>query len=114
MIITNCSRGCVAIVRVNLGSVAFCDVEGPRFRRMFITYTANVNEFKLGCRMILFMDGTHLSGPYKGTLIAACTLDADSHLFNFAYGIVCGEKIEEWVGNDCRVLGGSEASDHIG
>ena len=64
---------------------------------MFVAYVANVNGFKLGCRMILFVDGCHLSGPYKGTLLAACTLDVDNHLLNFAYAIVCGEKIEEWV-----------------
>ena len=38
---------------------------------------------------------THLSELYKGTLLAACVLDVNNHLFNFAYGIVCGEKIEE-------------------
>ena len=24
-------------------------------------------------------------------------MDVDNQLFNFAYGIVCGEKIEKWV-----------------
>jgi len=64
---------------------------------MFVAYVANVNGFKLGCRMILFEDNTHLNGPYKGTLVTVCALDADNHLFNFAYGIVYGEKIGEWV-----------------
>ena len=64
---------------------------------MFVVHAANVNDFKIGCRKIQFMYDTHLSKPYKGTLLAACMLDADNHLFNFAYDIVCGEKIEEWV-----------------
>jgi len=68
-----------------------------KFYRMFIAYAANVNDFKLRCRMILFMDDTHLCGPYKGTFLAACSLDGDNHLFNFAYDIVCGDKIEEWM-----------------
>jgi len=42
------------------------------------------------------VDGCHPSGPYKGTLLVACALDEDNHL-NFAYGIICGEVIEEWV-----------------
>ena len=75
---------CEAIVRENLGSVAVCEVDGCRFYRMFMAYAANVNGFKLGCRLVLFVDGMHL-------------LDADNHLFNFAYAIVCDEKIEEWV-----------------
>jgi len=45
----------------------------------------------------MFVDGTHLSGPYKRTLVAACALDGDNHLFSFAYGVVSGEKTEEWV-----------------
>jgi len=40
---------CVAIVRVNPGSVAVCEVDGRRFYRMFMTYAANVNGFKLRC-----------------------------------------------------------------
>jgi len=64
---------------------------------MFVAYAANVNNFKLGCRKILFVYDTHLKGPYKGTSLMACALDADNLLFNFAYGIVCGEKIKEWV-----------------
>lgn len=75
--------------------MAFCEVKGSRFTRMFVTYVANVNGFKLGCKKILFVDGCHLSGPYKGTMLDAYVLDADNHLFNFVYGIVCGEIIEE-------------------
>ena len=64
---------------------------------MFVTYAANINGFKLRCRMMLFIDGCHLSGPYKETLLAACALDTDNHLFNFAYAIVSCESIEDWV-----------------
>jgi len=77
--------------------MAFCEVESLRFIRIFVAYTANMNGFKLRCRKILFVDGCHLSGPYKGTLLAACALDANNHLYNFMYGIVCDEIIEEWV-----------------
>lgn len=86
---------CAAIIRANPRSVAFYEVEGSRFKRMLIACAANVNDFKLGHKIILFVDDTHLSGPYKGTLVAPCTLDVDNQLFNFAYGIVCGKKIEE-------------------
>lgn len=81
---------CAAIVRANPGSVTVCEIEGYRLYRMFVAYAANVNGFKLGCRCMLFVDGTHLSGPYKGTVLEACALDADNHLFNFAYAIVSG------------------------
>jgi len=54
---------CATIVRANPDSRAFCELEGSRFRRLFIAYDASLNGFILGCRKILFVDGTHLSGP---------------------------------------------------
>ena len=60
---------------------------------MFVAYAANVNYFKLGCRKIMFVYDAILSRSYKGTFLVTCALDADNNLFNFAYGIVCGEKI---------------------
>ena len=38
--------------------------------------------------MIQLVDGYHLSGTYKGTMLAACALIVDNHLFNFVYTIV--------------------------
>ena len=73
---------CAAIVRASSGSVAFCEVQGSRFRRMFVAYAVDVNWFKLGYRMILFVDNYHLRGAYKGTLLAACALDADNCLWH--------------------------------
>jgi len=88
---------CAVIVRANPESVAFCEVEDFCFKRMFVAYAANINGFKLGFHMMLFADGCQLHGPYKGTMLAACALDADNHLFNFAYAIVSSEHIEDWV-----------------
>ena len=87
----------VTILRPNLGSVAFCEVDESQFHRMFVTYAANINGFKLTYRKILFVDGCHLSGSYKGTVLAACVHNADNHLFNFAYSIVSSESVEDWM-----------------
>ena len=64
---------------------------------MFIAYGAALNGFILGCQKMLFVDGTHLSGPYEGTLMAVIAQDADNHLFDIAYRIVSGETKEEWL-----------------
>jgi len=88
---------CTIVFRANPESVAFCEVEDCRFQRMFVVYAANINGFQLGCRMMLLVDGCHFSGPYKGTLLAECALNADNHLFNFAYTIVSYESVEDWV-----------------
>jgi len=63
---------CAAIVRADPGLVAFCEVQESRFNKMFVAFAANINGFKLGCRMILFVDGCHLSGAHKGTMLAEC------------------------------------------
>ena len=68
---------CIAIVRANPESVAFCEVEESRFQRMFVAYAANINGFKMGCRMMLFVDGCHLSRPYKGTCLLYTSDAAD-------------------------------------
>ena len=48
-------------------------------------------------KKLLFVDGTHLSGLYKGTLMAAIALDVDNHLFDVAYRGVSGETTEDWL-----------------
>jgi len=37
---------CVVIVRENLGSFAFSEVKGARFKRTFIKYAPNINGFE--------------------------------------------------------------------
>jgi len=66
---------CKAIVRANPGSIAVCEVDGCRFYRIFMVYATNVNGFKVGCKLVLFIDGTRLSRPHKRTLLPACALD---------------------------------------
>jgi len=62
---------------------------------MFVAHAANVNGFKLGCKMVLFIDDTLLSGPYTGNILVAYALDVDNHLFNFTYVIEFVEKIDD-------------------
>jgi len=63
---------------------------------MSVVYGASLNGFILGCRKILFIDGAHLSGPYKGPILSAVALDADDHLFGIAYAVVSAENVDEW------------------
>ena len=44
-----------------------------------------------------FVDGSHLSGPYEGTLLARVALDADNHLLDVAYVVVEGENSDDWL-----------------
>jgi len=67
---------CVAIVRANPDSRAFVEPEGCWFKRMFVAFGASLNSFILGCKKRLFIDGTHLSGLYEGTMLVVMALDA--------------------------------------
>jgi len=73
---------CAVIVRGNADSRAYVELDGCRFKRMFVAYGACLNGFILGSKKMVFVDGTHLSGPYEGTLLAAIALDADNHILN--------------------------------
>jgi len=75
---------CAAIVRGNVDSRAYVELDGCRFKRMLVAYGACLNGFILGSRKMVFVDGTHLSRPYEGTLLAAVALDADNHIFELA------------------------------
>jgi len=83
---------CAAIVRVNPDSRAFVKLDGCKFKRMFVAFGAALNGFILGCRQMLFIDGTHLSRPYEGTMLAAVALDADNLIFDVAYATVGGDQ----------------------
>lgn len=87
---------CEAICRDNPGSTAICDLEGSRFKRLFVAYAACLNGFRY-CRPILFLGSSHLHGLCKGFMFVACGLDADNRLLNLAYAIVLAENNAEWL-----------------
>ncbi|XP_028755637.1 uncharacterized protein LOC114715005 [Neltuma alba] len=66
------------------------------FERVFVAYGCCIEGFLTGGRHILYIDGTHLSRPYKGTLLSASAYDADNKLLLFAIAIVKGETYEDW------------------
>lgn len=78
------------------------------------SYVTDVNGFKLRCMMILFMDGAHLSGPSKGTLLASWM---QTTTFLIAHMVQCQvKKLKNGYGSCKRLLSvqGSEAHDNVG
>lgn len=71
-------------MRSNPDSRAFYELDKSRLKRMFIAFGASLNGFILGCRKMLFVNGTHLGGLYKGIMFTVIALDADNHLFDIA------------------------------
>ncbi|XP_028788261.1 uncharacterized protein LOC114744241 [Neltuma alba] len=70
---------------------------GNTFEPVFIVYGSCIEGFLSGARAILYIDGTHLSGPYKGTLLSASGYDADNDLLPFAIAVVKSENLDDWT-----------------
>lgn len=86
-----------ATQRSNPGSVVELDVTSEgRFRRFFICFQACMVGFHIGCRPLLFLDGTFLKDKYQGKLLAATALNGENELFPLAYAACDAENEENW------------------
>ncbi|XP_028768191.1 uncharacterized protein LOC114725796 [Neltuma alba] len=63
----------------------------------WISYGCYIEGFITGARHVLYINGSHLSGLYKGTLLSESAYDADNKLLPFAIAIVKGETLEDWT-----------------
>ncbi|XP_056696840.1 uncharacterized protein [Spinacia oleracea] len=68
----------------------------PKFKACFFSFAAQFRGFLTGCRPIIGIDGSHLSGYFKGILLAALGIDGNNEIFLLAYGVVDTESQESW------------------
>ncbi|XP_039118718.1 uncharacterized protein LOC120254745 [Dioscorea cayenensis subsp. rotundata] len=85
------------VLVTNPGSVAIIENDSPRFKRAFFAFKACVIDFKIGCRPLLYLDGTHLLGKYGGTLLGATGKDGNDGFFHVAFAIVDNETDANWT-----------------
>lgn len=72
------------------------DVESGRFERFFIAFDASIVGFRMGCRPLLFMDGTFLKSKYQGVLLGANGLNGNNEIFTLAFAVVDSETDSNW------------------
>ncbi|CAJ2632602.1 unnamed protein product [Trifolium pratense] len=65
------------------------------FERLFLAFKPCIEGFA-HCKPIVQVDGTFLTGKYKGTLLLAVAQDGNAHIFPVAYAIVEGETKDAW------------------
>ncbi|XP_021729193.1 uncharacterized protein LOC110696224 [Chenopodium quinoa] len=65
------------------------------FQRVFWAFGPSIEGFQ-HCRPLITIDGTHLYGKYKGTLLIAMSVDANNQLFPLAFAIVECEDGNTW------------------
>jgi hypothetical protein len=56
---------------------------------------ACIEAFKL-CRLIICIDGTFLTGEYKGTILTAMEVDSNNQLLPLAIAFAEGENGNSW------------------
>ena len=66
-----------------------------KFQRVFWTFKQCGDAFK-HCKPIIQVDGTHLYGRYKGTLLIATTQDGNGNVLPLAFAIVEGKILLAW------------------
>ncbi|MQL97346.1 hypothetical protein Taro_030029 [Colocasia esculenta] len=68
------------------------------FKRFFICFQTSAYGFKVGCRPMLFFDGTHIKQHrVQGVILAASALNSNNELFTIAYSIADLETYDNWV-----------------
>ncbi|XP_034683284.1 uncharacterized protein LOC117912709 [Vitis riparia] len=89
---------CTRLIETNPGTIAEyrCSDDG-HFMQLFVVLSVSINGFQLGCRPIISIDSSHMSGPYKGALFSASSYDADNDMFPLAYGLFSSENYEDWL-----------------
>ena len=65
------------------------------FSRAFWTFPQCIEAFK-HCRPVLSIDGTFLTGKYKGTLLIAIANDSENRLLPLAFALVNKEETSTW------------------
>ena len=65
------------------------------FQRVFWAFHPSIEGFN-HCRPILSIDGTHLYGKYKGTLMIAMGCGGNNQLFPLEFSIIEEENIDSW------------------
>ena len=56
-----------------------------------------VRAFRGFCRKVVIMDGAHLKGDFKGTILHAVAMDGNNQILPLAYGICKSESGPSWT-----------------
>ncbi|XP_026429248.1 uncharacterized protein LOC113325258 [Papaver somniferum] len=72
------------------------DDKDNRFESLILAYNAQIKGFMNGCRMVIGLDGAHLTGKFGGVMLSATGIDAQNGVFPLCMMICMGETEENW------------------
>ncbi|XP_060970083.1 uncharacterized protein LOC133037218 [Cannabis sativa] len=82
--------------KTNPGTIVHMETEDDNsFKYLFVALDASIKGWKK-CKPIIVVDGTFLKSTYGGTLLSACTQDANGHIFPLAFSVVDSENNNSW------------------
>ncbi|KAM6599242.1 hypothetical protein CsatA_018851 [Cannabis sativa] len=82
--------------KTNPGTIVHMQTEDDNsFKYLFVALDASIKGWKK-CKPIIVVDGTFLKSTYGGTLLSACTQDANGHIFPLAFSVVDSENKNSW------------------
>ena len=87
----------------NSGLKWFVDTEAMYFRgplrhvlyHVFWSFAQTEHAFQF-CRSVVLVDGTFLTGKYRGTLMIAAAVDPEDQIVPMAFALAEGENNESW------------------
>ncbi|XP_022880846.1 uncharacterized protein LOC111398126 [Olea europaea var. sylvestris] len=106
------SSYCHVVGESNPGTVTHIELDSQnRFHYFFLTFGASIRGYTQYLRPVICVDGSHLKGSYKGTLLLATAQDGNKQIYPLAWGIVDAETNKSWkwfMSNLKELIGDSE------
>ncbi|XP_022897470.1 uncharacterized protein LOC111411142 [Olea europaea var. sylvestris] len=88
---------CHMLTEKNPRTIAHIELDSNnRFLYFFLAFGPSVRGFREYMRPVICVDGSHLKGQYKGTLLVAAVQDANLQIYPLAWSVVDGETNASW------------------
>ncbi|KAK8714080.1 hypothetical protein V6N13_149281 [Hibiscus sabdariffa] len=71
--------------------------EKPKFRRLYVCFSALKEAFKKYCRQVISLDGCFLKGSFQGEILSAVGRDSNDQIFPIAWAVVEVENRDTWA-----------------
>ncbi|KAK9019590.1 hypothetical protein V6N11_054106 [Hibiscus sabdariffa] len=73
------------------------EVEKPKFKRLYVCFSALKEGFKRFCRLVISLDGCYLKGSFKGEILSVVGRDGNNQIFPIAWALVEVENKDTWT-----------------
>ena len=65
--------------------------------QLFVANSFPMQDFLMGYQLIIAIDSTNLSGPYRDSLFFMPAYGVDDDLFSIAFSVINSKNYEDWL-----------------